>query len=152
MTTYSAGNPFTQKGAPATTKPDEVTDTVVETMTPAQYVTKARELAAGLIEAYREADTLDEAVEYVRAMKEAYGVLYSFLGDARGDLWENYGTGKHATETGRTFTFTAPTGSRSCNYTDLEAIYPEAYEACVTKKAPKADAVGSLRLPKGGLK
>ena len=157
MTAYSPGNPFAQtKADPAPEADTEaVTDAVErveDTLTPEQYVAKAREYAGALAADYRNAATLDEAVECVRALKEAQGVFYAFLGDVKSDLWATYGVGKHATESGRAFSFTAPSGSRSCNYADLEAKYPDAYDECVTKKAPKADAVGALRLPKGDLK
>lgn len=150
MTAYSPGNPFAQtKADPA---PEADTDAVENSSTPEQLRHRASMLANELLGRYRESDTLDDAVETMKAMKGAYDALYAAFGEARTDMWENYGAGKHATESGRTFSFTAPSGSRSCNYADLEAKYPDAYDECVTKKAPKADAVGALRLPKGDLK
>ena len=165
MTAYSPGNPFAQtKADPAPEADTEAVTDAVERVEMGDGVTDLRAVRLGvdavpgggdagaLAADYRNAATLDEAVECVRALKEAQGVFYAFLGDVKSDLWATYGVGKHATESGRAFSFTAPSGSRSCNYADLEAKYPDAYDECVTKKAPKADAVGALRLPKGDLK
>lgn len=162
MSTYSPGNPFaggnpfvpTEDAPAAETVEQPVVEHVDEkgTETPEQILQRVRMLGADLQAAYRDADTLDETVEVLKAMKATYGVLYDVFTLARADMWETYGEGKHATETGRTFSFSKPTGSRSCNYDELAKGYPEAFAACVTQKAPKADAVGSLRLPKGDLK
>ena len=157
MTTYSPGNPFAGGNPFAPTEDAEApagkaqtTEAPVES--PEKLLQRARMLAAELQGHYSDADSLDDAIETMKAMKAAQDALYLAYTTARNDMWENYGPGKHATETGRTFSFTKPSGSRSCDYTDLAAQFPEAYAACVTEKGPKPDAVGSLRLPKGAAK
>lgn len=154
MTTYSPGNPFapTEDAEAPAGQTTTTTTTPETTESPEQLLQHARMLAAELQARYSDADSLDDAIETMKAMKAAQDALYLAYTTARNDMWENYGEGKHATESGRTFSFTAPSGSRSCNYADLEAKYPEAYAACVTAKGPKPDAVGSLRLPKGDVK
>ena len=151
MTTYTPGNPFASpEDAEAPAGKAQTTEAPVES--PEKLLQRARMLAAELQGHYSDADSLDDAVETMKAMKAAQDALYLAYTTARNDMWETYGEGKHATESGRTFSFTAPSGSRSCNYADLEAKYPEAYATCVTAKGPKPDTVGSLRLPKGGAK
>lgn len=164
MTAYTPGNPFAPKeraeptpapapepvDAPEVDQPARPVGDAVES--PEKLLQRARMLAAGLQGHYSDADSLDDAIEAMKAMKAAQDALYLAYTTARNDMWENYGPGKHATETGRTFSFTKPSGSRSCDYTDLAAKFPEAYAECVTEKGPKPDAVGSLRLPKGAAK
>lgn len=88
-------------------------------------------------------DTILEVTALVRGIRDLANRSYN---TGRDRLWEEYGPGKHATESGRTFSFTKPpVYRRSCDYGVLEK-YPEAYTAAVTVKPTSADTVGTLRL------
>lgn len=153
MSTYSPGNPFAPRqdaDAGAAVQPEQTVERATASVE--VLLQRVRTAVGELTVLYREADTLDEAVDVLRALKAAQDSPYDAFTAGRADLWETYGEGKHDTESGRTFSFSKPSGSRSCNYAELEAKYPDAYADCVTKKGPKADAVGSLRLPLGDVK
>lgn len=169
MSKYSPGNPFaksvsTEPAAPAA--PVDVTDATVEV--PEGGDTFVADLFAprpidgrlstirsafdlvmsALDHARREAATLDDQIavaDLANELKRSAGRPYEAL---RGDLWNDYGAGKHATESGRQFSFAKPSGSRSTKYDDLKKNYPEAYAACVTTTSPKPDAVGRLSISK----
>lgn len=64
----------------------------------------------------------------------------------RSTLWEKFGVGKHSTPAGRTFSFTKPVSTRTCDYDALAKQFPEAYAAVVTLKTPSDTAIGTLRL------
>lgn len=161
MTAYTPGNPFaTKASAEPTPAPAPEPVDAPEVDQPARPVgdalDEARTLTARLVavlaEARQVAVSTDELVDVAAAAKAAQADVYAEQGASRSHLWGTFGPGKHATETGRTFSFTKPSGSRSCDYTDLAAKFPEAYAECVTENGPKPDAVGSLRLPKGAAK
>lgn len=142
---YSDRNPFASgtDGTPA----------VVEAPTPSTANLVAEVGAAlsraqgALHELLSRADSLDDLVEAAGVAKSAHGDLYDTFGHVKAALWERVGSGKHATETGRTFSFTAPAPRRSTDLKALKSDYPDVYDAVVTERPCKADAVGALRLP-----
>ena len=161
MTAYTPGNPFAPKASAEPTpapapepvdapEVDQPTRPVGDALDDARTLT-AR-LVAVLAEARRAAVSTDQLVDVAAAAKASQADVYAEQNASRSYLWTTFGPGKHATETGRPFSFTKPSGSRSCDYAALEKGYPDAYDTCVKRTEPKPDAVGSLRLPKGAAK
>lgn len=175
MSKFSADNPFASAGvdtaepAPAPVEQTDVSglleltaEGVGEVVT-ALFEFDATEatldaivdvVAAELSRRANAVGTLDDlltATVQARRAKEAFDAAY---GDGRKRLWSTTGPGDHATESGRTFKFTAPSTSRRTDTKKLQDEYPDVYAAVVKTVEPKADAVGTLRLtaPKKGAK
>ena len=97
------------------------------------------------LRALNETHNMDEVVRLTSLARHLRDLTNHVYNAGRASLWRSYGPGKHATESGRTFSFTKPATSRkSCNY-EVLAKYPSAYEAAVTVTPTKADAVGNLK-------
>ena len=98
------------------------------------------------LRSHNELHNMDEVVRLTSLARHLRDLTNHVYNAGRASLWRSYGPGKHATESGRTFSFTKPPVSRrSCDYGVLEK-YPEAYTAAVTVKPTSADTVGTLRL------
>ena len=134
MTTHT--NPFNQPKAGGDTA---TTDSRIEAI--------EREIRAlgHELRSHNELHNMDEVVRLTSLARHLRDLTNHVYNAGRASLWRSYGPGKHATESGRTFSFTKPATSRkSCNY-EVLAKYPSAYEAAVTVTPTKADAVGTLK-------
>lgn len=97
------------------------------------------------LRAHNELHNMDEVVRLTSLARHLRDLANTAYDAGRASLWHAYGPGKHATESGRTFSFTKPGGSRRTNYKLLEEKYPTAYADAVTKTPPSSSAMGTLK-------
>lgn len=97
------------------------------------------------LRAHNELHNMDEVVRLTSLARHLRDLANHAYDAGRASLWSTYGPGKHATPSGRTFSFTKPGGSRRTNYKLLEEKYPDAYTDAVTKTPPSSSAMGTLK-------
>lgn len=97
------------------------------------------------LRAHNELHNMDEVVRLTSLARHLRDLANTAYDSGRASLWNVYGPGRHATESGRQFSFTKPSGSRRTNYKLLEEKYPDAYSEAVTKTPPSSSAMGTLK-------